>query len=67
MRATARYALKLYERRQKPRVELARAKSRWLAKVTFVNNPALVRLRDQLVRFYTMKINDISRKVIRAD
>jgi len=29
----------------------------------FVNNTALVRLRDQLVRFYTMKmlLNDISR------
>jgi len=57
------YALKLYERRQKPRVELAQANSRWLAKVMFVNNTALVRLRDQLVRFYTMKmlLNDISR------
>ncbi|MDW5318184.1 NAD(P)/FAD-dependent oxidoreductase [Rhizobium sp. PL01] len=57
------YALRLYERRQRRRVELAQTNSRWLAKVMFVDNPVLAWLRDRVIRFYTIKmmIKDISR------
>ena len=57
------YALRLYERRQRRRVALAQANSRWLAKMMFVDNPPVAWVRDQLIRFYSMKmlIKDISR------
>jgi 2-polyprenyl-6-methoxyphenol hydroxylase-like FAD-dependent oxidoreductase len=57
------YALRLYERRQRRRVELAQVNSRWLAKVMFVDNAAVAWIRDRIIRLYTMKmlISDISR------
>lgn len=57
------YALRLYERRQRRRVELTQANSRWLAKMMFVDNAPVAWVRDQLIRFYSMKmlIKDISR------
>lgn len=44
------YALKLYEQRQRSRVEMAQKTSRRLGDVMFVKNPVLAGLRNQLVR-----------------
>jgi len=57
------YALELYERRQRHRVELAQKNSRALAKFMFVNGGPIALTRDQLMRFYTLKrmISDISK------
>lgn len=57
------YALKLYEKRQRHRVELAQKNSRDLARYMFVNNPATAFARDQLMRFYTLEqlVKDISK------
>ncbi len=57
------YALELYERRQRPRVELAQKNSRALAHYMFVNRRATALARDQLARFYTLDrlLSDISK------
>lgn len=48
------FALKLYERRQRSRVEKAQKNSRQLAKLMFVNNAFLAKIRNLLLPFYTM-------------
>ncbi|GHE05454.1 hypothetical protein U879_03865 [Defluviimonas sp. 20V17] len=57
------FALSLYEKRQRHRVEIAQRNSRTLAKYMFVNNPATAALRDQFMRFYSLDrmIADISK------
>lgn len=57
------YALELYEKRQRRRVELAQANSRSLSRFMFVNSRPAAWLRDQLMRVYTLKmlVRDISR------
>lgn len=57
------YALSLYEKRQRKRVEIAQKNSRTLAKYMFINSPVTAALRDQAMRFYSMDrmITDISR------
>ncbi|WP_322865841.1 NAD(P)/FAD-dependent oxidoreductase [Aquicoccus sp. G2-2] len=57
------FALSLYEKRQRHRVELAQKNSRQLAKYMFVNTPAMTALRDQFMRFYSVDrmIADISK------
>lgn len=57
------YALSLYEKRQRHRVEMAQTNSRKLAKYMFVNSVYGAFLRDQFMRFYTLKqlIGDISK------
>lgn len=47
------YALSLYERRQRRRVERAQTGSRYLAHVMFMRSPTLARLRDAAVPFYS--------------
>lgn len=47
------YALTLYEKRQRRRVELVQKNSRDLARYMFVNTQASAYLRDQLLRLYT--------------
>ncbi len=47
------YALDLYEKRQRHRVELAQKNSRELARYMFVKSPAMAWARDQAMRFYT--------------
>lgn len=56
------YALSLYERRQRHRVELAQKNSRDLARYMFVGSGPAALLRDQLLRFYTLDrlVKDIS-------
>ncbi|WP_293323490.1 NAD(P)/FAD-dependent oxidoreductase [Parvibaculum sp.] len=48
-------ALTLYEKRQRSRVETAQDGSRSLARLMFVNSPALVRLRNASMYLYTQK------------
>ncbi|GAA0890456.1 FAD-dependent monooxygenase [Fulvivirga kasyanovii] len=48
------YALKLYEERQKGRVEKAQSDSRFLGKLMFIKSPLLAALRDKVVGFYSM-------------
>jgi hypothetical protein len=57
------HALRLFEKRQRHRVELAQQNSRNLARYMFVNSPRITWLRDQILRFYTLKmlIRDISK------
>jgi 2-polyprenyl-6-methoxyphenol hydroxylase-like FAD-dependent oxidoreductase len=57
------YALELYERRQRHRVELAQQNSRDLARYMFVNGQPTALVRDQLVRFYSLErlMADISK------
>lgn len=50
------YALRLYVRRNKPRVEAAQDNSRRLARMMFVQSTSLVRVRDKLLRFYTLDL-----------
>ncbi len=47
------YALALYERRQRKRVELAQRNSRNLARAMFVGSRTVAFARDELVRFYS--------------
>jgi 2-polyprenyl-6-methoxyphenol hydroxylase-like FAD-dependent oxidoreductase len=56
------YALRLYERRQRPRVELAQKNSRSLARYMFMSSRTGTVLRDGLMRFYTLDrlVSDIS-------
>jgi 2-polyprenyl-6-methoxyphenol hydroxylase-like FAD-dependent oxidoreductase len=56
------YALDLYERRQRHRVELAQKNSRNLARYMFVNSSAVALARDQAMRFYTLDrlVSDLS-------
>lgn len=62
------YALDIYEMRQRHRVEAVQKNSRDLAGYMFVNSRFAVWMRDQLMRFYTLKrlIADISRVMARA-
>ncbi|MEZ5350160.1 MAG: hypothetical protein R2714_13320 [Microthrixaceae bacterium] len=57
------YALELYEKRQRHRVELAQKNSRDLARYMFVNAAPLAMARDHLMRFYTLDhmISDVSK------
>ncbi len=57
------YALELYERRQRNRVELAQRNSRNLARIMFVNNEPIAFARDHLMRFYSLErlLSDVSR------
>lgn len=48
------YALDLYERRQRGRVELAQRNSRNLARYMFVNSGPAAFARDQFARFYSI-------------
>lgn len=50
------FALKLYEKRQRPRVELMQKNSRNLARVMFINSAPIAWARDQLMRFYSLKM-----------
>lgn len=49
------YALNLYTRRQKKRVEKAQTDSRQLGKMMFVQSPLLSMVRNYALRFYTLK------------
>ncbi len=62
------YALELYEKRQRRRVERMQTNSRRLSRLMFVNGNATAWARNQLLRFYTTKmlVRDIS-KVMRGD
>lgn len=57
------FALDLYEKRQRHRVELAQKNSRDLARYMFVNASPAAWARDQFMRFYTLKrlVGDISK------
>lgn len=57
------YALTLFEKRQRPRVEKAQQNSRQLGKMMFVKSPLLAKLRNQLLRFYTLEqfVKDIKK------
>ena len=57
------YALSLYERRQRARVERAQSNSRFLARFMFVDSRLGALVRDQMMRFYSVErlISDISR------
>ncbi len=57
------HALELYERRQRPRVELAQDNSRSLARFMFVNTSPVAFARDQVARFYGLDrlLTDISK------
>lgn len=56
------FALTLYERRQRHRVEKAQKNSRDLARYMFVEGALTALIRDQLMRFYTLEhmLSDIS-------
>jgi 2-polyprenyl-6-methoxyphenol hydroxylase-like FAD-dependent oxidoreductase len=62
------YALELFEKRQKHRVEIAEKNSRDLSKLMFINSAPGAWARDKLMEFYTLKhlIDDIS-KVMSGD
>ena len=62
------YALELYEKRQRHRVEVAEKNSRDLSKLMFVNSAPAAWARDQLMEFYSLEhlIKDIS-KVMEGD
>lgn len=49
------YALALFERRQRGRVEAAQKNSRDLARFMFVNSRTACMLRDQAMRFYSLE------------
>lgn len=49
------YALALYEKRQRKRVEAAQKNSRDLARFMFVDSRAACLLRDQAMRFYSLE------------
>ena len=49
------YAFRLYVKRQRKRVEMAQDNSRLLAKVLFCNTPLKSKMRDAVMRFYTIK------------
>lgn len=57
------YALSLFEKRQRPRVEKAQQNSRQLGKMMFINSPLLAKLRNMLLQFYTMEqfVKDIEK------
>ncbi|TVM30319.1 FAD-dependent oxidoreductase [Oceanidesulfovibrio marinus] len=57
------YALQLYEKRQRRRVELAQKNSRNLARYMFVNSGPMAWARDQFMRFYSLErlMRDISK------
>ena len=57
------YALQLYERRQRPRVERAQQNSRNLARFMFINGKRATFARDQIARFYSLDrlLADISK------
>jgi 2-polyprenyl-6-methoxyphenol hydroxylase-like FAD-dependent oxidoreductase len=59
------FALRLYENRQKNRVERAQQNSRTLGNLMFFNNTPLAWIRNQILRFYTIDrfLSDI-RKVM---
>ena len=62
------YALDIYEMRQRHRVETVQKNSRDLAGYMFVNSRLAVWMRDQLMRFYSLKrlIADISKVMAKA-
>jgi 2-polyprenyl-6-methoxyphenol hydroxylase-like FAD-dependent oxidoreductase len=62
------YALELFEKRQRHRVETAEKNSRDLSKLMFINSAPGAWARDKLMEFYTLKhlIDDIS-KVMSGD
>jgi 2-polyprenyl-6-methoxyphenol hydroxylase-like FAD-dependent oxidoreductase len=49
------YGLKLFEKRQKNRVEKAQKDSRKLAKLMFVKSHLFSAMRDYSIRFYSLK------------
>ena len=57
------YGLDLYIKRQKQRVEIAQQDSRYLGRMMFIENPLYARVRNYLVRFYTvnMLVKNISK------
>lgn len=57
------YALQLYEKRQRHRVELAQKNSRYLARYMFVSSGPMAWARDQFMRFYSLErlMRDISK------
>ncbi|MEO1018834.1 MAG: hypothetical protein AAFY56_14245, partial [Pseudomonadota bacterium] len=62
------YALELYEKRQRHRVEISEKNSRQLSRLMFVNTAPAAWARDHLMEFYTLEhlIKDIS-KVMAGD
>ncbi|HNP34217.1 MAG TPA: NAD(P)/FAD-dependent oxidoreductase [Woeseiaceae bacterium] len=61
--ARMNFALELYEKRQRHRVEATEKNSRDLSKLMFVNSAPAAWARDKLMEFYSLKhlINDISK------
>lgn len=59
------YSLKLFETRQKKRVESAQTDSRTLAKIMFVKSKLVSSIRDYSIRFYTLKqlVKNISKTI----
>ena len=59
------YALKLYVRRQKDRVEKAQQDSRDLGKMMFIKSSVAAAARNYALRFYTLKalVKNISRTI----
>ena len=62
------YALELYEKRVRHRVDISEQNSRDLSRLMFVNAAPTVWARDKLMKFYSLKhlVADIS-KVISGD
>ncbi|KIC40511.1 hypothetical protein RA27_12030 [Ruegeria sp. ANG-R] len=60
------YALSLFEKRQRHRVDKTQKNSRKLAKLMFVDSVAKTALRDEAMHFYTLKslVHDISEIIV---